>query len=43
MIQKLKPPTTVRGCRSFAEMVNFLSMFCQGLQKVLKPIYDLTI
>ena len=23
-------------------MVNFLSIFCQDLQKVLKPIYDLT-
>ena len=23
-------------------MVNFLSMFCPGLQKLLKPIYDLT-
>ena len=40
-IQKLKPPTTVKGCRSFAGMVNFLSIFCQDLQKFLKPIYDL--
>ena len=23
-------------------MVNFLSMFCPELQKLLKPIYDLT-
>ena len=23
-------------------MVNFLSMFCPELQKILKPIYDLT-
>ena len=23
-------------------MVNFLSLFCQELQKLLKPIYDLT-
>ena len=35
-------PSTVRGCRSFAEMVNFLSMLCLELQKLLKPIYDLT-
>ena len=28
--------------RSFAGMVNFLSMFCLELQKLLKPIYDLT-
>ena len=41
-IQKLKPPTTVKGCRSFAGMVNFLSIFCQDLQGLLKPIYDLT-
>ena len=42
VIQKLKTPTTVKGCRSFAGMVNFLSIFCQALQKLLKPIYDLT-
>ena len=41
-IQRLKPPTTVKGCRSFAGMVNFLSIFCPDLQKLLKPIYDLT-
>ena len=40
-IQKLQPPTTVKGCRSFVGMVNFLSMFCPDLQKLLKPIYDL--
>ena len=41
-IQKLQPPTTVKDYRSFAGMVNFLSMFCPELQKLLKPIYDLT-
>ena len=41
-IQKLEPPKTVKGCRSFAGMVNFLSIFCQDLQKLFKPIYDLT-
>ena len=41
-IQKLQPPSMVKGCRSFAGMVNFLSMFCPELQKLLKPIYDLT-
>ena len=41
-IQNLEPPTKVKGCRSFAGMVNFLSIFCQDLQKLLKPIYDLT-
>ena len=38
----MEPPVTVKGCRSFAGMVNFLSIFCQDLQKLLKPIYDLT-
>ena len=41
-IQKLKHPTNVKGCRSFAEMVNFVSIFCPELQKLMKPIYDLT-
>ena len=41
-IQRLKCPTTVKGCKSFAGMVNFLSIFCLYLQKLLKPIYDLT-
>ena len=40
--QRLQPPTTAKGCRSFAGMVNFLSMFYPELQKLLKPIYDLT-
>ena len=39
---KLEPPKMPQGCRSFAGMVNFLSMFCLELQKLLKPIYDLT-
>ena len=30
---------TLKGCRSFAGMVNFLSMFCPNLQRLLKPIY----
>ena len=41
-IQKLQPPTTVKGCRSFMEIVNFLGLFCPELQKLLKPIYNLT-
>ena len=41
-IQKLQPPKTPKGCRSFVGIVNFLSMFCPELQKLLKPIYDLT-
>ena len=34
-IQKLQPPTKDKGCRSFVGMVNFLSMFCPELQKLL--------
>ena len=41
-ILKLEPPKTPKGCRSFAGTVNFLSMFCPELQKLLKPIYNLT-
>ena len=41
-IQKLEPPTTIKGCRSFVGMVIFFSIFCPELQKLLKPIYDLT-
>ena len=41
-IQKLKPPTMIKGCRSFGGMVNFVSIFCPELQKLLKPIYNLT-
>ena len=41
-IQRLQPSRTPKGCRSFAGVVNFLSMFCPELQKLLKPIYDLT-
>ena len=41
-IQKLQPPKTPKGCRSFTGVVNILSMFCPELQKLLKPIYDLT-
>ena len=41
-IQKLKTPMTVKGCRSFMGMVNFVSLFCPELQELLKPIYNLT-
>ena len=40
-IQKLKPPTMIKECRSFTGMVNFVSIFCSELQGLLKPIYDL--
>ena len=41
-IQKLYPPTTVKGCRCCVGMVNFLHLFCPELHKLPKPIYDLT-
>ena len=41
-IQKLQPPTNVKECKSFCGVVNYLSIFCRHLQKLLKLIYDLT-
>ena len=41
-ILKLEPSKTPKGCRSFGGMVNLLSIICPELQKLLKPIYDLT-
>ena len=41
-IHRLKPTTNQNGCRSFAGVVNFVSIFCPELQKLLKPIYELT-
>ena len=40
-IQKLQPPSMVKGYRSFEGMVNFLGMFCSELKKLLKPIYNM--
>ena len=40
-IQKIRPPTMARQCKSFAGMVNSVSVFCLDVQKLLKPIYDL--
>ena len=42
VIQKLQLPTTVKECRSYVGMVNFLSMFCPELQRLLRPTYELT-
>ena len=41
VIQKIKAPTTAKQCKSFAGMVNFVSLFCPDLQRLLKPRYDL--
>ena len=40
-IQEIRPTTTAKQCKRFAGMVNFVSIFCPDLQKLLKPIYDL--
>ena len=42
VIQKVKAPTTAKQCKSFVGMVNFVSIFCPALQRLLKPIHDLT-
>ena len=39
-IKKVKAPTTAKQCKSFAGMVNFVSIFCPEIQRLLKPIYD---
>ena len=36
-IQKLQPPKTPKGCRSFAGVVNFLSMFCPNCKSYKNP------
>ena len=39
---EVKAPTNQKGCRSFAGVVNFVNIFCPGLQTLLKPTYELT-
>ena len=41
-IRHLGPPKTVKDCRKFCGMVNFLATFLKDLQKILIPIYNLT-
>ena len=41
-IQKVKPPKTVKECRSFCGMVNYMSVFLPSLQEKLIPIYFIT-
>ena len=36
-IQILQPPKTPKGCRSFAGVVNFISMFVQSYKSFLNP------
>ena len=40
-IRNLEIPKTVKQCRSFCGMVNFLSTFLKDLRRILIPIYDL--
>ena len=40
--KKIRPPATAKLCKNFAGVINFVSIFCQDLQKLLKPIYDLS-
>ena len=35
-------PRTPKDCKSFCGVVNYVSLFCPNLQKLLAPIYDLT-
>ena len=41
-INKIPVPRTPKQCRSFCGVVNYLSLFCPDLQKLLKPIVELT-
>ena len=41
-ICNMQTPKSVKECRTFCGMVNFLSTFCKNLRELLIPIYDLT-
>ena len=41
-IQRLKTPTTPKGYKCCVGVVNFLSLFCPELQKLLTSIYYVT-
>ena len=41
-ITKIPTPRTPKQCKSFCGVVNNLSLFCPDLQKLLKPIVELT-
>ena len=40
-INKIPTPRTPKQCKSFCGVVNYLSLFCPDLQKLLKPIVEL--
>ena len=41
-IRYMQTPKSVKECRTFCGMVNFLSTFCKNLRELLIPIYELT-
>ena len=41
-IRNMQAPKSVKECRTFCGMVNFLSTFCKNLRELLIPIYNLT-
>ena len=41
-IERYSHPKTVKECKSFCGVINYLSLFCKDLQKRLHPIYHLT-
>ena len=41
-IHNMKAPKSVKECRTFCGIVNFLSTFCKNLRQLLIPIYELT-
>ena len=41
-IERYSRPKTLKECKSFCGIVNYLSLFCKDLQKLLHPIYHLT-
>ena len=41
-IEEWKPPTTVKGVRSFLGFANFYRRFIQGFAEIVRPLTDLT-
>lgn len=41
VMEKLPPPTTVKGMRSFLRHVGFYIRFIEDFSKIVKPLYNL--
>ena len=41
-IQQIPTPRTPKACKSFCGVVNYVSLFCKDLQRLLRPIVELT-